>query len=1076
MTYSQLCQRERETEVLAVEAAVKRYREIMDQATRARAGSSLYPGQQLMLRWITPLVDRLRLEQMEVRNHVPAEDRHIYGPFLLQLPAEKLAVITMHSVLSTLLSVSRNLQDEMAVSGASRAWGGLGGDGYGVGGATGEGSLDGAGVVPELALPGTFSLPGPMVGPVGGGPGGSHLGGCEAPVLELVVKISEAVRAEINLSRLEDTHRREWERAKQQQRAQDRTISVPFVNRQALMSLGRPDEWTRPAMCKLGAVLLRFMHEVAVVADPELGECAALQFYQEARGPGLPPGPAYVALHDSVLRFVDLTHMTREIWPPRYLPMLVAPLGWRSPSRGGYLCLDVHLTRTKGLARQRAVLSEHPLDTIYAGLDCLARTAWRMNPHVLPVMREAWHRHGGGLAALPARRNLALPARPASDPADPEGSAARDRAYLREFRRVQRHNRNTHALRCDFELKLQVMDQFEADVFYFPHNLDFRGRAYPIPPHLNHMGSDICRGVLMFGEGRALGPHGLRWLKIHLANLYGQDKLSFDDRLGFVDAHWPEIVASARAPLVGVGDDDSRSHWWLEGEEPWQVLAACCELAAATGELGQRGRVPGIVADAEASRFVSYLPIHQDGSCNGLQHYAALGRDALGARWVDVLPSSKPQDVYTVVMSHVAEAVGRSARLFARAGEDGEDGVGTGAARLAVRCIQAALDPSGPQAQELCAQAAVGQPCEDSAAAAVAAAVQAPGASDVLPDICAWVVDGHITRKVIKQTVITSVYGVTQIGARQQIQARLRDVLGVQQAALERLASREQAELRAQLAAWSHFRAAVRTYELRYRKWRRCRSPATPEDAPGVLTTETARAGYAERFHEGGAAQLGAGEPVLEWDGPVPPLPRLGSLPLLHEDDMYSCARYLATLTLRSLGRVFQGARDTMAWLSECAGRIAQAGMDVEWVTPLGLPVVQPYRLRRAHQLRTVVQTLTLAEVDDQPVSARCQRTGFPPNYVHSIDGTHMLLSAMAMARLGLTFAAVHDSFWTHAAHIPAMARTLREQFYDLHSQPLLAQLLESFRAQYPAVDFPDIPPSGSLSLDVVLESPYFFD
>jgi len=25
--------------------------------------------------------------------------------------------------------------------------------------------------------------------------------------------------------------------------------------------------------------------------------------------------------------------------------------------------------------------------------------------------------------------------------------------------------------------------------------------------------------------------------------------------------------------------------------------------------------------------YVSYLHLHQDGSCNGLQHYAALGRD-----------------------------------------------------------------------------------------------------------------------------------------------------------------------------------------------------------------------------------------------------------------------------------------------------------------------------------------------------------------------------------------------------------------------------------------------------------------
>jgi len=34
---------------------------------------------------------------------------------------------------------------------------------------------------------------------------------------------------------------------------------------------------------------------------------------------------------------------------------------------------------------------------------------------------------------------------------------------------------------------------------------------------------------------------------------------------------------------------------------------------------------------------------------------------------------------------------------------------------------------------------------------------------------------GNVSRKVIKQTVMTSVYGVTFIGARQQIQRQLKD-------------------------------------------------------------------------------------------------------------------------------------------------------------------------------------------------------------------------------------------------------------------------------------------------------------
>jgi DNA-directed RNA polymerase len=62
----------------------------------------------------------------------------------------------------------------------------------------------------------------------------------------------------------------------------------------------------------------------------------------------------------------------------------------------------------------------------------------------------------------------------------------------------------------------QVAEEFVSEEFYFPHNIDFRGRAYPIPPHLHHVGSDVCRGLLKFATHKPLGRDGLRWLKIHL--------------------------------------------------------------------------------------------------------------------------------------------------------------------------------------------------------------------------------------------------------------------------------------------------------------------------------------------------------------------------------------------------------------------------------------------------------------------------------------------------------------------------------------------------------------------------------
>ena len=135
------------------------------------------------------------------------------------------------------------------------------------------------------------------------------------------------------------------------------------------------------------------------------------------------------------------------------------------------------------------------------------------------------------------------------------------------------------------------------ECFYYPHNIDFRGRAYPMHPHLNHLGSDMCRGLLEFAEGRSLGKSGLRWLKIHMANVYGNgvDKFSFDGRLAFVEENMENILDSAREPLKG-------RRWWLAAEDPFQCLATCMEISSA-------------LSSTNLETYCSYLPIHQVRFC-----------------------------------------------------------------------------------------------------------------------------------------------------------------------------------------------------------------------------------------------------------------------------------------------------------------------------------------------------------------------------------------------------------------------------------------------------------------------------
>lgn len=126
--------------------------------------------------------------------------------------------------------------------------------------------------------------------------------------------------------------------------------------------------------------------------------------------------------------------------------------------------------------------------------------------------------------------------------------------------------------------------------------------------------------------------------------------------------------------------------------------------------------------------------------------------------------------------------------------------------------------------------------------------------------------------------------------------------------------------------------------------------------------------------------------------------------------------------------------------------------------------------------IATVLQNLTVvSNLDDQPVNKNKQNTAFPPNYVHSIDATHMMYTAIKCREYGIPFAAVHDSYWCHPCNVDTMGRILREEFVKLHSEPLLENLQVNFSERYPHSKFPEVPERGSFNLEQVKDSPYFF-
>lgn len=60
-----------------------------------------------------------------------------------------------------------------------------------------------------------------------------------------------------------------------------------------------------------------------------------------------------------------------------------------------------------------------------------------------------------------------------------------------------------------------------------------------------------------------------------------------------------------------------------------------------------------------------------------------------------------------------------------------------------------------------------------------------------------------------------------------------------------------------------------------------------------------------------------------------------------------------------------------------------------------------------------------------------------------------MMLTSLHCQKEGLTYASVHDCFWTHPNRVELMNRLCREQFVALHSQPILDDLAQYFIETY---------------------------
>ena len=316
-------------------------------------------------------------------------------------------------------------------------------------------------------------------------------------------------------------------------------------------------------------------------------------------------------------------------------------------------------------------LSEQLSETVFPAINAAQHTAWRINHKVLDVLTTL-RTENSTIANLPDKEDKPLPPCPKCGKipehrhkcfADPE-QAEKDRKKAELERRkkagekinikeeiesnknpilkqwkaraadVHRHNTRLKSLRLAIDYGLDAIRIISGDErFYFVYQTDFRGRLYPCG-QIHPQGTDWQKGLLQFADGVPLGKHGAKWLAVHLANTWGNDKVSFEERVKWVkdNEHW--ILDCAEHPL-------DNTHW-ADADEPFCFLAACFEWQ-------------GYKQQGEA--YESRCAVALDGSCSGIQHYSAMLRDTVGALATNVIcedATKGKRDIYGEVAKATA--------------------------------------------------------------------------------------------------------------------------------------------------------------------------------------------------------------------------------------------------------------------------------------------------------------------------------------------------------------------------------------------------------------------------------------
>ncbi|AUX83594.1 N4-like RNA polymerase [Escherichia phage YZ1] len=313
---------------------------------------------------------------------------------------------------------------------------------------------------------------------------------------------------------------------------------------------------------------------------------------------------------------------------PVYQPCVVPPKPWTGVVGGGYWAKGrrplpvIRLGSKSAVARYEDVY----MPEVYDAVNIIQNTPWKVNKKVLDVVNM-----------VEKLNNTPIDDIPQMEPLKPEDYAGETEEELKAWKKtaagIYRREKARQSRRLSLSFIVNQANKFsQFKAIWFPYNMDWRGRVYAVPM-FNPQGNDMQKGLLTLAVGKPIGADGFKWLKVHGANCAGVDKVTFEERIKWVEDNHENIMAAAKAPMDSI-------EWWGKLDSPFCFLAFCFEYA-------------GVMHHGLS--YSCSLPIAFDGSCSGIQHFSAMLRDHIGGHAVNLTPSGKVQDIYRIVSDRIEE-------------------------------------------------------------------------------------------------------------------------------------------------------------------------------------------------------------------------------------------------------------------------------------------------------------------------------------------------------------------------------------------------------------------------------------